>query len=340
MSNKIFQILRNSAVYDNYQTAAAAFNVPDDTTGLIDGQLKSARYIDVDKKEKAIIGIWDSDTSKWSMIDIKSSLLNYAIPAASQDASEKAYAAKEAAIAASNVTLKHDAGSLIYTLYQGTDNNKSEIGTINIPMDMVVKSGSVITATDDDHNNDSAVTVGEKYIKLNIANVDNPLYIAVHDLYKDHTAAENAKEVQIAISNDNVISATIVNVDASTVTLKDPENNDNNKNLNTAWFENEKTIAAAFNDLNTKLDSKTANGIKVPEVISDNTPIQNNDSINTVLNKLYARTQNSSNITAGNGIALDGTTVTAVAKTNDNVIEVTKAGIGIKDDAIWDCGTY
>ena len=337
MSNKIFQILRNSKVYNDYTTAAAAFNVPNDVTGLIDGQLKAARYVDTDEKEKAIIGIWDSGTSKWSMIDIKSSLLNYAIPAAQQDASAKAYAAKEAAIAASDVTLVHEDG--IYTLYQGTDNNKSEIGKINIPKDMVVNSGSVITATDDDLNKDSKVVVGEKYIKLGIANVNNPLYIAVHDLYKDHTAAEGAKEVQVAISDNNVISATIVNVDASKVTLKDPESNAN-KDLNTAWFENEKTIAAAFNDLNTKLDSKTADGIKVPNVISDTTPIQDNDSINTVLNKLYARTQNSSNITAGNGIALNGTKVTAVAKTNDNVIEVTEAGIGIKDDAIWDCGTY
>jgi hypothetical protein len=148
--------------------------------------------------------------------------INNAISTAKEDATTKANAAKEAAISASDVTLVHDDGTLTYTLYQGTD-NKSEIGKINIPKDMVVESGSVITATDNDHKNDSTVVVGEKYIKLVVANVDKPLYIAVHDLYKDHTAAENAKEVQVAISDDNVISATIVKVDASKVTLNDPE---------------------------------------------------------------------------------------------------------------------
>lgn len=276
MTNKIFQILRNSSVYNDYTTAAAAFNVPADVTGLIDGQLKSARYVDSDT-EKAIIGIWNSTTEKWSMIDIESSLLhavlnanqinvtdpssnetkaldevifenetvtaaalndlnekikaienanfgdsiNNAISTAAEDASTKANAAKEAAIYASKVTLVHDDGTLIYTLYQGTDNNKSEIGKINIPKDMVVESGSVITATNDDKNNDSTVAVGKKYIKLVVTNVEKPLYIAVNDLYKDHTAAENAKEVQVAISDNNVISAKIVNVDASKVALND-----------------------------------------------------------------------------------------------------------------------
>ena len=293
MANKIFQILRNSSVYNDYATAAAAFNVPADVSSLFDGQLKSARYVDGDT-EKAIIGIWNSATNKWSMIDIESSLLHAvlnakqinvtdpssgetkaldevifesetvtaaslndlnekimaienanfgasidnaistaaedastkanaaqtaAIATAAEDATTKANAAKEAAISASDVTLVHENGTLSYTLYQGTDNNKSKIGEINIPKDMVVESGSVITATDGDHNNNSTVVAGEKYIKLVVTNVEKPLYIAVNDLYKDHTAAEGAKEVQVAISDDNVISATIVNVDASKVTL-------------------------------------------------------------------------------------------------------------------------
>jgi hypothetical protein len=74
-NKKIFQILRNSTVYNDYATAAAAFNVPADVTGLMDGQLKSARYVD-GNTEKAIIGIWNSTTKKWSMIDIESSLLH------------------------------------------------------------------------------------------------------------------------------------------------------------------------------------------------------------------------------------------------------------------------
>ena len=49
-------------------------------------------------------------------------------------------------------------------------------------------------------------------------------------------------------------------------------------------------------------------------------------------------------VAAGNGISVtgDGTTKTiaALAKADDPVIEVTAAGIGVKEDAVIDCGTY
>ena len=49
-------------------------------------------------------------------------------------------------------------------------------------------------------------------------------------------------------------------------------------------------------------------------------------------------------VLAGNGISVtgDGTakTITAVAKADDPVIEVTTEGIKIKDEAVWDCGEY
>ena len=49
-------------------------------------------------------------------------------------------------------------------------------------------------------------------------------------------------------------------------------------------------------------------------------------------------------VVAGNGISVtgDGTakTIAAVVKADDPVIEVTAAGIGVKEDAVIDCGTY
>jgi len=81
---------------------------------------------------------------------------------------------------------------------------------MNFARDMVVSGGSVITAAAADVAIDSNVVVGEKYIKLLIANSTDVLYIPVNSLYKDHTAAANASKVQVAISNDNVISADIV----------------------------------------------------------------------------------------------------------------------------------
>lgn len=49
-------------------------------------------------------------------------------------------------------------------------------------------------------------------------------------------------------------------------------------------------------------------------------------------------------VVAGNGINISGSgtekTITAVAKVSDPMIEVTDEGIGLKDDAVFDCGTY
>jgi len=79
---------------------------------------------------------------------------------------------------------------------------------------MVVSSGSVITAdgTETDVPTGTTLTSGEKYVRLVIANSTDGknIYIPVNSLYKDHTAAANASKIQLAISDDNVISASVV----------------------------------------------------------------------------------------------------------------------------------
>lgn len=74
----------------------------------------------------------------------------------------------------------------VYTLTQGT----TEIGKINIPVDMVVSSGSVVEKED-----------GKKYIQLVIANQDDPLEIPVEDLVDVYTEGNG-----INITEGNVIS--------------------------------------------------------------------------------------------------------------------------------------
>lgn len=93
-----------------------------------------------------------------------------------------------------------------YTIKQGSD----VVATVNIAADMVVNGGSVITATADDASKDTNVVVGQKYIKLTLANSEDILYIPVNDLYKDHTTEQNATKVQLNIDSNNVISGTIV----------------------------------------------------------------------------------------------------------------------------------
>lgn len=93
-----------------------------------------------------------------------------------------------------------------YTIKQGSD----VVATINIAADMVVNGGTVITATASDVAVDSNVVVGQKYIKLTLANSTDILYIPVNELYKDHTTEQNATKIQLNIDANNVISASVV----------------------------------------------------------------------------------------------------------------------------------
>ena len=112
----------------------------------------------------------------------------------------------------SAVTVSQAAGSgdvlKVYTIAQGG----TTVGTINIPKDLVVTSGTVVVAGDG--TNDTQVianaTAGDKYIKLTVANQTAPIYIAVKDLVDVYTAQQNATEVQLTIGNNNEISAAIV----------------------------------------------------------------------------------------------------------------------------------
>lgn len=91
-----------------------------------------------------------------------------------------------------------DAYAQVYEIKQGT----TTVGTINIPKELVVESGEVVT-------NPSGQPAGT-YIKLTLQNVANPLYIDVAKLVDVYTAKANATQVQLDIDASNVISATIV----------------------------------------------------------------------------------------------------------------------------------
>ena len=87
-----------------------------------------------------------------------------------------------------------------YVLKQGT----STVGTINIPKDMVVQSGEVVT-------NPEGQAAGT-YIKLTLANATNDvIYVNVGTLVDIYKAKANAAQIQLAIdSSTREISATIV----------------------------------------------------------------------------------------------------------------------------------
>ena len=85
----------------------------------------------------------------------------------------------------------------VYEVKQGT----TVVGTINIPKELVVSAGEVVT-------NPTGKPVGT-YIKLTLQNVTDPLYIDVAKLVDVYTAQTNATQVQLSIDANRVISAVI-----------------------------------------------------------------------------------------------------------------------------------
>lgn len=124
-----------------------------------------------------------------------------------------------------------------YTLSQGGNS----IGTIDIPKDLVVQSGSIVTGLAGQQDNaglivDNANIVipdgieGNKYIKLVIANQTAPLYISVNDLVDVYTTLDYTGDhandiVQLDIDNSNTITASIKN-GSITSTQLDQSTND------------------------------------------------------------------------------------------------------------------
>ena len=135
----------------------------------------------------------------------------------------------------------------VYKIYQGendfvadrTDGKTNPVlkGTINIPKDLVVKSGAVVEIFFDDSDDslhegsisgtdvtDLIIPAGGtataadagKYIKLEVQNQDDPLYIAVKDLVDVYTGGTTA-EATVAIDANNVITVTINKVAATKV---------------------------------------------------------------------------------------------------------------------------
>ena len=121
---------------------------------------------------------------------------------------------------AGRVTIKEAKGTgnvlKSYTFYQGEQVEGNEIGTINLAKDLVVTSGEVVV-------NPKGQTAGT-YIKLTIANQDEPLYIDVKKLVDVYTAKANAAQVQIAISETNEVSATIVDKAVTNAKLSEEVN--------------------------------------------------------------------------------------------------------------------
>lgn len=112
------------------------------------------------------------------------------------------YAAIGTGGTAAVVTVTATGGTSEYAQVYEVKQGGVSVGTINIPKDLVVQSGEVVT-------NPTGLTAGT-YIKLTLQNQVDPLYIDVAKLVDVYTAQKSATQVQLSIDASNVISATIV----------------------------------------------------------------------------------------------------------------------------------
>lgn len=165
---------------------------------------------------------------------------------------------------AGTVTLEEsEAGYLkSYTIKQGS----TTVGTIDIPSDMVVKSGTVVT--------NPPGKVGT-YIELTLANTDqDKIYIDVETLVDDYKAQASAAQVQLTINSaTRVISAAIVAGGVGTTELAtDAVTTVKIKNANVTKAKLETSVQTSLNKADSAVQTVTtgeSNGtIKV-----DGTPV-------------------------------------------------------------------
>lgn len=112
---------------------------------------------------------------------------------------------------------------MTYQLYQGADpldmSHNTLVGEIKVAG--CVSSGTLETVTTPDVPYPGA-KVGDKYIDLVLADEQGThIYIPVTDLITEYTVEQNASQVQLAISPEHEISATLVDGGVSTEKLAD-----------------------------------------------------------------------------------------------------------------------
>lgn len=114
----------------------------------------------------------------------------------------------------------------VYKLYQGENPPESQthpatlIGTINIPLDKVVRDGHIVTVTngvDSDGDTVPTGTVDGTYVKLTFQNVPTPAYINVQDLVDVYSGGTTA-EATVNISAQNQITVSINEISGSKLT--------------------------------------------------------------------------------------------------------------------------
>lgn len=141
----------------------------------------------------------------------------------------------------------------VYKFYQGvldTDDAAAKeaklLTTVNIPKDLVVKAGKVVTVSEGSDSDGEATTVADgTYVKLTIQNQTEKLYINVADLVDVYTGVTGT-EATVTVSATNEIGVTINKVSATKIVYTEAD---------TEKGTAEVTVKAAIDDLYTQIGS-------------------------------------------------------------------------------------
>ena len=210
----------------------------------------------------------------------------------------------------STVTLESVEGTegflKVYTIKQGG----TTVGTINIPKDLVVTSGSVVKGTWNDGTFTEEESGSGTALKLVIANQTTPVYINTLDLVKDHTGGNG-----IAISDTNVISVQIAEGSEKFLSVDE-------KGVKLSG------VQAAINKANTKVakDSSADKITLTPSTAADGSvtyTIGQNDIASEAALTAEVNDRQSADTTLQNNI--DNVNSTLTTHTADNVVHITQA---------------
>lgn len=174
----------------------------------------------------------------------------------------------------------------VYKLYQGANSPSAQtdpaalIGTINIPKDLVVQSGHIVTVEDGvDSDGDSTTVADGTYIKLMIQNQTAPLYINVADLIDDYTGGTTS-EATVAVSATNEITVTINKIAATKIVYQAADVQKGTPEVNVK--QKIDAIEQEISDLTTDVAQDIADAIAALDTASDVALATNNASTGAV----------------------------------------------------------
>lgn len=229
---------RATGVEEGLQSAIDTLNGDNTTAGSV---AKAVKDLDdtlaaVAKSGDADDVAYDNTTSELTATDVQAAIDEIAAASAGGVASKSIWVHDDSS--------GQSAYAKVYNIYQGENDyvaertdgktNPTLKGTINIPKDKVLQDSSVVDITFSENKLwDGATDVtalikgsetptaadAGKYLKMEMQNVTDPLYVNLQTFVDVYTAASGATEIQIDITN-HVVSASVVSIDGSKIIYK------------------------------------------------------------------------------------------------------------------------